>query len=348
MADSWTCYERLEQPTIWRRRTGFRWRLSSSTCCRICRGLASRRCWRIRRGSAQACIDHQDIIGDGLHPILTMLNHQYIVPDSGWDQVTLNWRIFDDFPPQGNLPSAYFDKVMIEDYDDVMERGFASLVFNKQICRKVFDRDMNEFLRNAFEYPVAFAKAFRRFTEETGKSLLFGSRSIIPFDSIICYRTFPLVANDVVERPEKILQLCDRIADYEIIRAMAKCMDFGAGVVPGAERIFLANGMGAPPYISPRDFDEFDYPALKRQVDAAVQRGFKVHVHLDGNLTACLETLKRITDGLPKGMVMVDFEKTDMKKAKQVLGDSVCIYGNVPSALLVYGSQTRSMSIVTA
>jgi uroporphyrinogen-III decarboxylase len=35
---------------------------------------------------------------------------------------------------------------------------------------------------------------------------------------------------------------------------------------------------------------------------------------------------------------MLDFEKTDMRKAKEVLGDKVCIYGNVPGALLVYGS----------
>ena len=35
---------------------------------------------------------------------------------------------------------------------------------------------------------------------------------------------------------------------------------------------------------------------------------------------------------------MLDLEKTDMKKAKDVLGDKLCIYGNVPSALLVYGS----------
>jgi len=36
--------------------------------------------------------------------------------------------------------------------------------------------------------------------------------------------------------------------------------------------------------------------------------------------------------------VTPDLEKTDMKKAKEVLGDKVCLYGNVPSSILVYGT----------
>jgi uroporphyrinogen-III decarboxylase len=34
----------------------------------------------------------------------------------------------------------------------------------------------------------------------------------------------------------------------------------------------------------------------------------------------------------------MDFEKTDMKRAKEILGGTVTIYGNVPSAMLVYGT----------
>lgn len=69
-----------------------------------------------------------------------------------------------------------------------------------------------------------------------------------------------------------------------------------------------------------------------------VKRGFKVHIHFDADLTLVLDILRSITDGLPRGKVMIDFEKTDMKKAKEVIGDKVCIMGNVPSAMLVYGT----------
>ena len=55
-------------------------------------------------------------------------------------------------------------------------------------------------------------------------------------------------------------------------------------------------------------------------------------------MTLVLESLSHIADGLPKGRVLLDFEKTDMKKAKEFVGDKVCIYGNVPAAKMVYGS----------
>lgn len=338
MSEGWTCYERLEAA----------YNLEEADRVPVAplviylppylAGVSFRDMLEDPETAAQACIDRQDVIGDGLHPVMTLLNHQYIVPDANWDQVTLDWRIYDDFPPKGNVPSAYFDRVMIEDYDDVMRRGFATLLFNKKICGDVFANSVSQFLWNGFEYPKLFAKAFRRFVEETGKALLFGSRCMIPFDSLITYRTFPLIATDIYERPEKIHAFCDFMAKYDIYRAMSKAMDFGAGVVPGAEKIFLGNGMGAPPYITPRLFDEFEYPGLKRQVDIAVEHGFKLHVHLDGDHTACLETLRRLADDVPKGSLMLDFEKTDMARAKKVLGDRVCIYGNVPGVMLVYGT----------
>jgi len=69
-----------------------------------------------------------------------------------------------------------------------------------------------------------------------------------------------------------------------------------------------------------------------------VKRGFKVDCHWDNDLTPHLDTLKDITKGLPKGRVMLDLEKTNMAKAKEVLGDKVCLYGNVPSSVLVHGT----------
>jgi len=69
-----------------------------------------------------------------------------------------------------------------------------------------------------------------------------------------------------------------------------------------------------------------------------VKRGYKPHVHMDGNLTSVLPVIKNLANGLPKGRIVLDLEKTDMRKAKEILGDKVCLYGNVPSSLLVHGT----------
>jgi uroporphyrinogen-III decarboxylase len=285
-----------------------------------------------------AVIEQIDLVGDNIHPLLTVHDHHALLPNTGWETTTLHWRFWDEFPPEGNIPSSYFDRVIFEDYADIRRRGFAQVLFNKQLHHSVFEKSIEKWLYDAFEYPADFWWAWRRFVDETGKALMFGTRATIPFDYLIYWRTFEGITADVVERPDEVKALCEIIAEYEIVRAMHKCTQAGAGEVPGAENIFLQMGLCGMPYISPGVFEEFVYPYMKKQADMAVRRGFKVHFHLDGDMTLVLDQLSHIADGLPKGRVLLDFEKTDMAKAKEVLGDKVCIYGNVPAAKMVHSS----------
>ena len=84
--------------------------------------------------------------GDQVDPNVTTLDHFSALPKSGWDQATLHWKIQDDFPPKGNIPQPFFDKRIIEDYDDVMERGFSTLLFNNQINIDVFEGSIDHAL----------------------------------------------------------------------------------------------------------------------------------------------------------------------------------------------------------
>jgi uroporphyrinogen-III decarboxylase len=338
MAETMTCYERVE--AAWNLKQADRVPVAPLVIYILpyLAGLSFHEILSDPEKLVQAAIDHSDLVGDNIHPLLTVHDHHSLLPNTGWERTTLHWRIWDQFPPKGNIPSSYFDKVIFEDYEDVMRRGFAQAIFNKHINPEMFERSIEDWLYDAFEYPIDFWNAWRRFVSETGKALMFGSRATIPLDYLIYCRTFGKITEDVTERPEQVKALCEIIGEYEIMRAMAKCMQAGAGEVPGAENIFLQMGLSGPPYISPSTFDEFVYPTMKKQVDLAVGRGFKVHFHLDGDMTLVLDRLRHIVDGLPKGRVLLDFEKTNMRKAKEILGDRVCIYGNVPAALMVYGS----------
>jgi hypothetical protein len=287
----------------------------------------------------QATIRARKKIGEGdqVDPNITTLGHLSLCPNAGWDQVSLHWKIYDDFPPKGNIPS-FFEKFILEDYDDVMERGFSTLLFNKKIGKDVFERSIDDFLYYAFEYPKVYAEAWRKYVKEYGVPLFMGGRATIPFELILYYRGFTQLSKDIFEQPDKLKEMCEWLLEYEIIKALGEATIMGAGEVPGAEYIFFQAGVVGPPYVSPEVFEEFVWPTLKKGVDMIVNRGYKAHVHMDGDLTSVLDTMKEITKGLPKGKVLYDLEKTDMAKAKEVLGDKVCLYGNVPASLLVYGS----------
>ena len=195
---------------------------------------------------------------------------------------------------------------------------------------------LDDFIYYEFEYPKIYAKAWRKFAEDHDVPLLMGGRACHPLDLLQHYRGINQLTEDIFERPEKTKAISDVLVEYEAMRAMKQAMIMGAGEVPGAEIIFFVNG--GPPGMPPRIFDEFSWPYAKKSVDLFVERGFRVRCHWDNDLTPYLGTMKHITDGLPRGKVLPDLEKTNMKKAKEVLGDRVCILGNVPSALLVYGT----------
>jgi len=285
----------------------------------------------------QAYIKCMDLIGDSIDPNITTLDHLSYLGKSGWDQATLHWKIWDDFPPKGNIPS-FFEKCIIENYDDVMERGFSTLLFNRQIDKQFFARRTENLLFYEFEYPEVYAEAWRKYVEEYGVPLEMGGRSTIPFELILYYRGFDQYVNDIFEIPDKVKTMCEWVLEHEILNGIKQAMIMGAGEVPGAEIVFFQAGIVGPPYVSPDVFEQFVWPTLKKGVDMIVNRGFKAHVHMDGDLTPVLPILKNIGDGLPKGKILLDFEKTDMKKAKEILGDRVCLFGNIPAALLCYGS----------
>ncbi|NLT91859.1 MAG: hypothetical protein GXY02_01875, partial [Actinobacteria bacterium] len=248
---------------------------------------------------------------------------------------TLDWRLWDEFPPDGNLPSIY-EKVLIQDYDDVMERGFATILFSTELKNGIHERSVEDFLYYHFEHKQVWSKAWRRFYAKTGIPILIGGRSEHPLDMLQSYRGINQLVMDMYTIPDKLIEVMEWLADYEVMQAAQEAETMGAGELPGAENIFFYNG--GPPGMPPDLYDKLYIPIAKKMIDAWVERGFNVWAHWDNDLTAHLAGIRTLADGLPKGRLLMDLEKTDMKKAKEVLGGVIPICGNVPSSLMVYGT----------
>jgi len=91
-------------------------------------------------------------------------------------------------------------------------------------------------------------------------------------------------------------------------------------------------------FISPRQFRELSLPSLKSLSERLVACGIRVIFHFDGNWDANLESLRE----LPAGNCVAQFDgPTDIFLAKRVLGDRMCIMGDVPSTMLAFGSRNE-------
>ena len=55
-----------------------------------------------------------------------------------------------------------YEKDVIEDYDDVFNRGFSTILFNTKLENDIHKRSVDDFLYLEYEYPEIYAKAYNR------------------------------------------------------------------------------------------------------------------------------------------------------------------------------------------
>lgn len=104
--------------------------------------------------------------------------------------------------------------------------------------------------------------------------------------------------------------------------------------IPGNNIIFIPLHWGLDGFMSLQQFKTFYWPQLRQLLMALIENGIVPFVLWEGDCTSRLETIADI----PAGKVMYAFERTDIFRAKEVLGDVACIRGNVPSSLLNTGT----------
>jgi len=154
--------------------------------------------------------------------------------------------------------------------------------------------------------------------------------SYAPLDFIGDYlRDIKNVLLDTYRMPGKVKEACDSLA--ELIIEMGEVTRLKS---PGA-RVFIPLHLNE--YFSPKQYGEFYWPTLKRVVNDLVKKGLTPYIFYEGYQDPHLE---RILE-LPKGKTVSKFEKTDLRKAKEVIGDHSCIVGGPPTSLFMAGTPAK-------
>ena len=117
-----------------------------------------------------------------------------------------------------------------------------------------------------------------------------------------------------------------------------------------ATRIFVEYGSGAAgaplplvwvwvhkstrEFMSDGQFKEFYWPYLRKGLLALVEKGITPVVYWEADFESRLEHIGDV----PKGTMVYHLSNTNAQKAKAVLGDRVCLMGNVPNIMLLSGT----------
>ncbi|NNN19433.1 MAG: hypothetical protein HKL84_06210 [Acidimicrobiaceae bacterium] len=133
---------------------------------------------------------------------------------------------------------------------------------------------------------------------------------------------------DLFRRPNQLLAAMNRAIPI-IIKAIIE----RAAETP-CKMVFFAIHWGLDGFMSPDQFKTFFWPQLRRVLISLIDAGLVPQVYWEGDCTSRLETIADI----PAGRAIYFFERTDLFRAKAILGDVVCVRGNVPASMLNTGT----------
>jgi hypothetical protein len=133
------------------------------------------------------------------------------------------------------------------------------------------------------------------------------------------------VLMDLYRCPDKVLKACDKILD------IIPTPDVPLGAPP---LVMMPLHKGDDTHISLKQFEKFYWPTFKQFMLNMIEDGLIPAPFAEGSYT---HRLKHLLE-LPEASVLWFFDRTDMHKAKDILGNHSPIMGNVPITLIATGT----------
>jgi uroporphyrinogen-III decarboxylase len=162
-----------------------------------------------------------------------------------------------------------------------------------------------------------------------GFQTLFSSISLAPFDLLTDFlRGLRGIMLDIYRRPEKLLAAQAKLLPFLVESAV------GITKATGNPIVHIPLHRGADGFMSLQQFEDFYWPGLKQLMLSLIDAGAIPFPFYEGTYDKRLEYLRE----LPKGKVLSWFDRTDLFKAKEIIGDVTCIVGGMPVSLLHSGT----------
>jgi len=224
-------------------------------------------------------------------------------------------------PPQLSERSLTNPFLKAEDYDRILKDGFFWLAnFNSAKMGDMMK--LNKIAPKVVENTIKWWEHFKvpTFNDGAGATI---------FDLLSTFRGSTNFMKDIYRYKDKIIEISDKYTD-DFIR-MGEY-----GITQGQGKTLLVGAVRASSdFISIKHFEELFWPYFKKTVSAYVKKGYIVQMHMDTNWTDRLHYLLE----LPKGKIYLHIdERTDIFKAKEILGGHLCIEGNLKPSLFTIGT----------
>ncbi|MEJ2168439.1 MAG: uroporphyrinogen decarboxylase family protein [Desulfobacterales bacterium] len=205
------------------------------------------------------------------------------------------------------------------DYDRLLGMGWPDF-FNEFMSQRILRDVPQQYLP-----PVRKSPDVQKAWRAEGVPVLSGGDVTTPFELLCGSRSLMKFSRDLMEIPDKVAAAMDAIVPHLAGAAIQRAGNRGYPLV------WIGGWRAAPCMLSPKMFTRFVWPYFRRLVGEVTDAGLIALLHLDSNWTRELERFRE----LPKGKCIMALDgETDIFEAKKMLGDHMCLMGDVPAFML--------------
>ncbi len=193
-------------------------------------------------------------------------------------------------------------------------------------------------VRQAFEKIIKAAEEVERmathhadFTQRMvahGFPMSYITTAVSPYDMLADYfRGATGMMKDLYRNKDKLLQLLDKAAVFLVRQTLWSAKSAGHPIV------FIPIHWAPDAFMSGKQFETFWWPSFRKMLIGLIEGGIIPMPLWEADCTKRLEIIRDI----PPGKCIYWFERTDMVRAFEVLGDVVALRGNISPSLLTTG-----------
>lgn len=220
-----------------------------------------------------------------------------------------------------------------EDYDLILENGWEDW-YNDYMTNRL------GFTGEEFNKVMAYAPIAKKRFEEAEIYCLKEGNLFSPFEALCGGRSMAtFLVDDLLEEPDRTEEVFRVIQKYNIEKHIKR---FESNNKPIG--VWVGGWRGTPGILSPSMFERFAWPYFKELVDLCVNYDVIPILHLDSSWDLGLKKFRELP---AKKCIMALDGKTDMKLAKETVGDMMCIMGDVPAEKLAFGTKDEIHEYVT-
>lgn len=214
----------------------------------------------------------------------------------------------------------------------LMSTGYSIVGLLTSIASRPDTANLMEKLKQVGEEKAKWDRVQNRLRQELiemGYPVFTYGVAMCAFDWISdCFRGMKGTMLDMYRQPDKLKAAIQILEPLTIQSAVAS-----AGQT-GIKRVWIPLHRGAGGFMNDDQFAEFYWPCLKKLILSVIDADLTPVPFFEGDSNPRLEYLSE----LPPRRVLGHFDKVDRKRCKEILGDTMCFWGNVPPSLLVTGT----------